>query len=680
MTDSDFLTVSNMVSCIALFSDHMQAKYNVDVRRLVGAQEMREIFLEEMEGTRDAHAMSPNPPPLKQLNNQCMNRVKQRLIQRLTGTPANEQQTPPSYLQPRSAQQVKVLEREQVIYADRQVVPVDNLQRPAFSGSRTEAQTKSISLDALASLRDADIGSAPINRPLPEACHAVSESALDEEEFTRRLKKIEQDRDNVLPPPSPDANITNEQVLDAQNSVTVMNTGNLIATVTGASTGSRVIKAALATKAISDVSAPPSSPIRGRIIRPLGRKNEKDMLQNITDKNDRTVRMDRSAFDRLDAGIAGRVRIEDADPKAIIQPLEGSAVAAAIAGNRRWTSMPMDLYAPSAAFQPQATDVQPIQAAPRRQAVRTRYLSICGADRDWTLQRQRYAYTVQLGGLRDNATRDVPRNVVSVAVTRVVLPMESIKHQTVPGMTVCRTRGIGGDSSFAYPYLVVHISELGSPYDGTNGVVRDAFCKLTYDTDYCSASGRGFIVLKPMQDEERVFAPTPLDSMSRLSIQLLKPNGTLFNNSIDNYEVVKIEYEAFNPHLVKIVLDKYFDAKEFAVGDSLVVKSMAFDGTAAALRRLEAFVNRPEGHEIIQLGDANDAGFFRTMYILAPGTLDQDVGRVINDSEALTELVNYNGQLTSVPVTGTAGNGKLINTTLQTVYAMRIKVLEPRAN
>ena len=74
-------------------------------------------------------------------------------------------------------------------------------------------------------------------------------------------------------------------------------------------------------------------------------------------------------------------------------------------------------------------------------------------------------------------------------------------------------------------------------YDGTNEAIRDAFCKFVYQRHFKSANGRGYVVMQPMQDEIKEFHPTPLSSLNNLSLSIRRPNGTLVNDSRDDYRV-----------------------------------------------------------------------------------------------------------------------------------------------
>lgn len=48
------MSVRNLVSCINVFSDHIRRRFGVDVTILINAQELRELFFDEMKGIRDS--------------------------------------------------------------------------------------------------------------------------------------------------------------------------------------------------------------------------------------------------------------------------------------------------------------------------------------------------------------------------------------------------------------------------------------------------------------------------------------------------------------------------------------------------------------------------------------------------------------------------------------------------
>jgi hypothetical protein len=95
---------------------------------------------------------------------------------------------------------------------------------------------------------------------------------------------------------------------------------------------------------------------------------------------------------------------------------------------------------------------------------------------------------------------------------------------------------------------------------------------------------------------------------------------------------------------MRVVLDQFFDRNEYFPGDS--VRFAGFEllpppqqpedpDVALACRALSDFVNRPQGHEIVELGRPNDQGFYNDFSVLPPGVLDQGQGRVLLDERML---------------------------------------------
>jgi hypothetical protein len=327
-----------------------------------------------------------------------------------------------------------------------------------------------------------------------------------------------------------------------------------------------------------------------------------------------------------------------------------------------------------------ATDV-PTQSTslvidqPVQRATQYKYLTINGFDRDWTnaMQKKRFSYSIDFSQLNNNY-----RNITSIKFSKLIIPNEIIEFKSVMNMPKFVHHH---DHKLAYPYLLFQVNEIGDMCDGFSQQVQKSFAQFVYDKSYKCPNGRGYIILVPAQDETKVFYPQSLSSIQRLTFSILKPNGTLFNNNKDDYNVFKVEYEHYNTLYIKIVTDKYFDKNEFFIGDSILVTdyimypplapapshpSHCGSVSAADYSIMAEFVNRPEGHEIVQLGEANDNGFYRSFYVLAPCELDQSIGKLVVKKELVEALKEYNKL--SMPRV----QGAIINTSLQSVISMTV--------
>ncbi len=296
------------------------------------------------------------------------------------------------------------------------------------------------------------------------------------------------------------------------------------------------------------------------------------------------------------------------DPKRIFTTVtEQSTPAPAPAGNNNTRA--------------EAVIMPPDAAALGRQEL-VRYALISGADRDSSVDKQRFRFHADLSGFRF-------RNVVSVEFTSLIMPCE-----VATAARASSTREFQHEFGLNQPYLVLASDEMDGVYEGTNDTARRACCVFRHHTTFQAPNGRGYVILKPLQKERKQYSPTPLASLASMSVSILKPNGALFNASQDLCKCCKIEYEPYNRLYLKLVMDKYFDRNEFFVGDTVFVR----DIRVQAAPFLETFLNRAEGHEVVQVGPANQAGFHRFFYVRAPVELDQARGVLELLPQALPEL------------------------------------------
>lgn len=306
-----------------------------------------------------------------------------------------------------------------------------------------------------------------------------------------------------------------------------------------------------------------------------------------------------------------------------------------------------------------------------------KYLSINSADRNYEHEPLRYRFSVNSFSENNDLQRKY-RNIHSISVGRVIIPEEIIQNN---GVTINQNlkQTFNYDFSFAYPYLILSIDEFNDVYDGTNNNVRKAFTKLIFSCCYKAPNGRGYVILKPMQKEKKTFYPAPLSSFGKMNLSILRPNGELLNTSADNYKLFKVEYEQSNVHYLKIVTNVYFDKNEFWTGDEVIFKNhnMTVNGEDVSVdfvKRFNDFINRPEGHEIKQIGNANDYGYFKTFYIQAPGVFDKVQGRFVLNSDLISTLNAYNTHIDFCdPSTPT--NGSIMNNSLQNTMSMEVECL-----
>lgn len=299
-----------------------------------------------------------------------------------------------------------------------------------------------------------------------------------------------------------------------------------------------------------------------------------------------------------------------------------------------------------------------------------KYISINSIDREWERNTVRYNYSVTFNG---NGLSGNYKNIRSIEVGKVVIPEEI--SETINALNFANKTQFNHEFSFSYPYLILRIDEFNDVYDGTNDNVRKSFCKLVYHRSYKAPNGRGYVILKPFQQEKKYFYPSPLSTLSRLTISLLKPNGFLVNNSSDSYKIFKLDYDPYNPNFFNVVSDVFFDKNEFFVGDVILFKGFEITSTTDSVhsKMINDFMNRPEGHEVTQIGSTNNNGFYRSFYINAIGDFDKYQGKFNTDLDTVQCLNAYNDTIDYNTFTGF--NGYILNTSLQNTIGMKLDVL-----
>ena len=352
------------------------------------------------------------------------------------------------------------------------------------------------------------------------------------------------------------------------------------------------------------------------------------------------------------------------------------------------------------------------------------YININSVDRNWAsgTNENRYEFQVKFNQNQDyvgGATiSNMYRNIISVELVSAVMPMDAY-------IEPFDTRIYMGLSR--YPYLLLRIEELDNVFKGTNNWVDKAFSTMIFDkvfytntlsTDYISGTGtsivqstpkqgfageylRGFLKYNPAYFEKKKYYNNPLANLSRMTIDITDPRGNSVNTYKDVLDISEIAYTANVAVLtgtellptyayprstqnvysmLKITTSTYFSNRLFRIGDRIIINNFAFDGsnTGSNDSRFLTFINRPEGHVILNLdvetsGAANttNRGFINNIYIAPPGTMD-----ATNNTVDPATYYDNTGTIT-VDFGNVSNWGRLIDVDLQTQLLFRIVTRDP---
>ena len=346
------------------------------------------------------------------------------------------------------------------------------------------------------------------------------------------------------------------------------------------------------------------------------------------------------------------------------------------------------------------------------------YINVNSVDRQWEENAEsRFKFRVKFNQHNEFTGAGISqmyKNVVSVELVNAILPMDS---SIVP----FDTRLYNG--LMKYPYLLLRIDELDSVFRGTNNWVDRAFSTLIFDkvffssvlsTDYISGAGtsivnstpkqgftseynRGFMKFNPAYFEKKKFYNNPLASLNSMSISITDPRGNFINTQSDVLTSNTIAFTGTldtigstlelnattaypysnialnNYKMIKIETTTYFSNRLFRVGDRILVRNFTMNTTGTNNSRFTTFINREEGHTIINLDletngtdETKNRGFIKNLYISPPGTLD-----------ALNQTVDSTTYYDSSLDFTDATYGTLINIDLQTHLLFRIVTRDP---
>ena len=174
------------------------------------------------------------------------------------------------------------------------------------------------------------------------------------------------------------------------------------------------------------------------------------------------------------------------------------------------------------------------------------------SDRNWLLNKTENRYDFSVNFNVANNSTDFPsspslqerfRNITRIEFVKVIVSLEGL----VP--IIRRTAGpvVNTDaivSVLSYPYVALRISELNANGFGTNPTLDNTFAVTHQDTSWISDStqkNRGYASLAPKYLKcQKIYAPTPLGSLQKMSIRLERPDGLLLSDALDVQYITNI--------------------------------------------------------------------------------------------------------------------------------------------
>jgi hypothetical protein len=337
-------------------------------------------------------------------------------------------------------------------------------------------------------------------------------------------------------------------------------------------------------------------------------------------------------------------------------------------------------------------------------------LFVYSADRNWlaNVKENRYNFTVnfdtgnnQQGYNYSPSSAKKFKNIVRIELVKAILPTEGLTNivqktgasfNTLPKVTI-----------LGYPYIMVHIPELDNNNFGTDNYLDNAFGVLQYDANWYPDTDNltdGFLAMIPKFLKcQKVYQPTPLATLTKLSIQLQLPSGSIINTSDDTLTIQTIYFGDSASTSVYATVDyifiqttTYFSQWAFTEGNNIQIQGLVASqiSNTPAATDITSWLMNTTGYTIVGVGNtlSTSAPFAVTDGPNAVGYCNVLVlrNRFVDPTTGSTGLSFFGGQTSNTTlkaslVATTFTGAKLINLTHQTHLVFRIitREMDPTA-
>lgn len=227
---------------------------------------------------------------------------------------------------------------------------------------------------------------------------------------------------------------------------------------------------------------------------------------------------------------------------------------------------------------------------------------------------------------------------------------------------------------YSFPFITLNISELDTNTYGTSSSMDNTFGILQYDSNWTdNTDSLGFTSLIPKHMKcQRIYAPTPLSTLNKLSIRLQQPNGNLINTDTDtldisgvffsNYTSIRTYFGSGNiidlsgvvytdpdtvgqkgytgsyGEYIWIDCKKWFSKFQVAVGDRIQLKNLSSANPTAGVSDLINFLQDTDGLLVVGVAwdrkitqAEKDADTANSAYMLTSGESGQLAASVLID-------------------------------------------------
>ena len=292
-------------------------------------------------------------------------------------------------------------------------------------------------------------------------------------------------------------------------------------------------------------------------------------------------------------------------------------------------------------------------------------------DRDWSRNNgeNRYNFSIKFnpGNTRSGyglspAIHQRFRNIVRIEFVKTIVPTEGLD-------AVVRNTGSSGSPTydttriynvFSFPYVAVRIAELNTNGFSTNpDQDNNTFAMIHYDSTWMADNASSNTnrsaytsMIPKFLKCQRVYEPTPLGSLQKLSIRLERPSMDLISPSNDAFDLSGVflsdnvpagitnnsVYNISGNNYIFLQTSTYFLQTAFGEDDRIYIQNVIATGAAAA-NDFTTFMNQSAGHLVVGIAsntagtitDGANAQGYANYVIIRSRFMDPTTGSVARD-------------------------------------------------
>jgi hypothetical protein len=250
-------------------------------------------------------------------------------------------------------------------------------------------------------------------------------------------------------------------------------------------------------------------------------------------------------------------------------------------------------------------------------------------DRDWVnnTKENRYTFAVQLdsGSKPQGTNAQVSitnrfRNITKIEFVKIILPVEGLdvivqRDCQATGSPPPADPSLSFVSVLATPYITVVMDEMTGNNYGSNDKIDKSLAICQYDatwksetTSVTTTTNRGYTLFFPkFIKAQRIYAPTPLASLQKMSFSILNPENSPLSTIPDAYTVSNLFigantnitscYKDVNSNYLFIRTQTWFPVWAFSILDRIQFAGLV---STAGNDDIVTWLQQEQGHVVVQ--------------------------------------------------------------------------------